>query len=112
MFSICDNLLTVISSIFRSAFLPLQVTYNTVSDLPFICISLSLVPANDPTSYCTVLDWRMKRKRTRLRHLVNFWQHHISSMGCLHSNLHYTWPTHFPFSCSRHSHYNRMKNKF
>jgi hypothetical protein len=96
---------------FWSAFLPFQVTHNIVCNVPFICISL-LVPANDPTSYYTRLDWSGKRKRTGLRHLVNFWQHRICSMGCLHSNFHYMWPTHFPISCSRHSHYNRMKNNF
>lgn len=107
-----QSLWLLLPAYFGSDFLSLRVTHNIACNLPFICISISLVPANDPISYYTRLDWSGKRKRTRLRHLVNIWQHHISSMGCLHSNLHYMWPTLFPFSCSLHSHYNRMKNKF
>lgn len=45
-----------------SAFLPLLVTQNIVCNLPFICISLSSVPVNDPTSYYTGLDWSGKEK--------------------------------------------------
>lgn len=113
--TICSASVTISWLLFpahsRSAFLPLLVTQYSLQPATHLYFAFfSSCKWSYILLHWTRLEW--EKKKNRLRHLVNFWQHHISSMGCLHSNLNYMWPTHFPSSCSRHSHYNRMKNKF